>query len=78
MVFVEENGGVEGQESGRLDFLADVAMNQKEFEEQECGENEFEEAPQAMEEEGEKAPHGNQGPGETLPLSEDASYTVQH
>lgn len=68
MVFAEEVGGVEQQESGWLDVLADVASAKQEFEEQEENkEDGSEEAPQDVEEEntvshdseeGEKAPQG--------------------
>lgn len=59
VVFAKENCNVEGQQTGLLDMLADVALHQEEFEEDEC-----EEAPQEMEED-EKAPHDSQDPGET-------------
>lgn len=51
-VFAEESGGVEGQQSGRLDVLQAVASAEQESqpqEQEEFEENESEDAPQDME-----------------------------
>lgn len=83
VVFAEDNGGLEGQDGGGLNFLALVALAQQEFEEDEENdfeqheEEESEEGAQDMED-GETVPHGNQRPGEALPLFEEQAleYTT--